>query len=217
MNYKIKKAKLNGRALTVDMDEIVPVDDSTITNEVTKKCAHLAHEDLLAAFDFLIPHLVAICDFRGSDLVNEDSLQDPQSIINKFKEFKFGDYSITGVSEGGSDENSGATIVAQRKFSTGKVLNIVTPFTQYFNEDYKFGNELSADVQRCIYEVEQYLFYGKYAEKQLEMDFGGMDEMDAKVTVSDNNGNNMVDAEKLLEKINKKISKKQKHLAEEAA
>ena len=218
MNYKIKKAKLNGRALIIDMEELVTSDDVTVTNYVTKKCAHLAHEDLLNAFQNLIPHVIAICDFRGSDLVNAESIENAEELISKLKEFKLGDYQITGISEGGNDDSPGVTIVAQRTFESGKVLNIVTPFTQYFSDDYKYGNELCASIERCMYEVEQYLFEHKFAEKQLEMDFCGMDEIDMKVTVSDNNGNSAeFDTNKLTEKLNKKISKKQKQLAEEAA
>lgn len=206
MHYKIKKAKLNGRALTVDMEELETTNDVTVTHFVTKKCAHLAHEDLLNAFKNLIPHLVAICDFRGSELVTVDSIQDPEELIHKFTEFKLGSYEITGISEGGNDDSQGVTIIAQRSFDSGKVLNIVTPFTQYFSDDYKHGYELSEAIQRCLYEVEQYLFEHKFAEKQLEMDFGGMDEMDIKA-----------EAEAVMDLIEKSNSKKKKRAETEAA
>jgi hypothetical protein len=38
------------------------------------------------------------------------------------------------------------------------------------DEDYNYGSELAIEIENCIYEVEEYL-NGKYAVKQLEMDF----------------------------------------------
>jgi hypothetical protein len=57
------------------------------------------------------------------------------------------------------------------------LVNLNTPFTKYESTEYPFTTDLGADVQACIYEVEQYLFEGKRApEVQLEMDFGGEDD-----------------------------------------
>ncbi|MFZ4413209.1 MAG: hypothetical protein ACOYOV_09025 [Bacteroidales bacterium] len=200
MNYKIKKVKIKDRTLTVDMNEIVSNENGTVTNEVTKKCAYLAHDDLLLAFKGMIPHLIKICDFKGSENIFEDNIANFEA---------FPEYSITGISIGGSGEYEGVTIVAQREFPSGKVLNIVTPFQTFSDIDYPLGDELSLAVEACISEVHSYLFDNKFAEKQMEMDFGGMDE-EASVT----------DAEKILDLIEGKPfkkGKKQKQLAEEAA
>ena len=211
MIYKIKKVKIKDRTLTVDMDEVVTNENGSVTNEVTKKCAYLAHEDLLIAFKSLIPHLVKICDFKGSENIFEDN-------IARFEAFP--EYNITGFSIGGSDDYSGVTIIAQREFASGKVLNIVTPFQTFSDIDYPLGDELSLAVEACISEVHSYLFDNKFAEKQMEMDFGGMDEGELKVTITGNNGEEKTffeSANKFLDEVVKSNSKKKKKKAEEVA
>ena len=185
MNYKVTKVKIKDRSLTVDMDETVSGADYSFTNEVTKKCASLAHDDLIKALTRLIPHMIKICDFKFSENINEDNISEDG--ILEFQEIK--NYEITGFSIGGVDNNEGVTLIGQRKFDSGKVLNIVTPFIKYTDEDYKFGDELASVIEGCIYEVEQYLFGDKFAVKQLEMDFNKSSESEATVTISDNYGN----------------------------
>lgn len=189
MYYKINKVKIKDRTLTVDMDETISNENGQVTNEVTKKCAYLAHEDLLLAFKAMIPHLVKICDFKGADNISENNIADFEA---------FPEYHITGISIGGNCEYEGITIIAQREFPSGKVLNIVTPFQQFQDVDYPFNEELQLAVEACIHETNEYLFNDKFAVKQLEMDFGGMDEEPA-------NAQDAVD--KLIKPLKEKIKK----------
>lgn len=178
--------------------------ESCVINEVTKKCADLAHDDLLKALEGLIPHMVKICDFRGSDLVDRDSIDNIDGILESLRTLNC-DYEITGFSIGGADDKEGVTLIGCRVFESGKVLNIVTPFTQYQDEDYKLGSELADAIERCVFETYEYLFNGKVAYKQLEMDF------------NDESPEEGDSAMKLTAKIEKKINKKLKKVAEEAA
>ena len=187
------------------MNETISGNDYSFTNEVTKKCASLVHDDLIIALKSLVPHLIKICDFKGSDDINKDNIEYGLSEI-------FLGYEITGFSIGGVDDNEGVTLIGQRKFDSGKVLNIVTPFIKYTDEDYKFGDELASVIEGCIYEIEQYLFGDKFAVKQLEMDFNEKNESEATVTISDNDGNSAT-----LEVDKKGKLKKSKKVAEEVA
>ena len=199
MNYTIKKVKIKDRSLTVDMNEIVTGENGSFTNEVTKKCANLAHDDLLKSFDGLVPHLISICDFKGSEDINRENIEVGMSDI-------FSDYEVTGFSIGGADEKEGVVLIAQRSFPSGKVLNIVTPFTQYLDEDYEFGSELSAAIENCLFETKEYLFNDKFCFKQLEMDF------------NDEHPEGDKAVEELMKPLKEKIKKsKSKKLAEEAA
>ena len=207
MDYKVTKVKIKDRSLTVDMNETISGNDYSFTNEVTKKCASLVHDDLIIALKSLVPHMVKICDFAGSDIIKESNIESAFTLAEEFPQ-----YEITGFSIGGIDDNEGVTLIGQRKFDSGKVLNIVTPFIKYTDEDYKFGDELASVIEGCIYEVEQYLFGDKFAVKQLEMDFSENNESEATVTISDNDGNSAT-----LEVDKKGKLKKSKKVAEEVA
>lgn len=164
----IKKAKLRGHSLEVEMQEELMVDGSgSVTNEITKKCNTLVHEDLKKAFNKLKLHLIVICDLRHSDIITNAEEFDKID-LEQFKE-----YEVTGFSRGGEDDHEGVVLIGSRKFSSGKILNIVTPFTKYAdeNDQYDFASELSLDIASAVYEVEEYLFNNKYAVKQLEMEF----------------------------------------------
>ena len=201
MDYKVTKVKIKDRSLTVDMDETISGDDYSFTNEVTKKCASLVHDDLITALKSLVPHMVKICDFAGSDIIKESNIESAFTLAEEFPQ-----YEITGFSIGGIDDNEGVTLIGQRKFDSGKVLNIVTPFIKYTDEDYKFGDELASVIEGCIYEVEQYLFGNKFAVKQLEMDFSEEHPEGGKAV------------EDLLKPLKEKIKKfKNKKASEEAA
>lgn len=161
---KIKKAKVKNRSLEIEMNETVLLESGTnVTNEVTKKCAALAHDELIAAFENLRKHMIKICDFKKSELITRDNIENFDTSI-------LDEYSVYGFSVGGNEDSEGVTLIGCRKFDSGKVLNIVTPFTPYSSDDYEFGNTLASDIEACIYQVEEYL-NGKCAVKQLEIPF----------------------------------------------
>ena len=113
MRTEIKKAKLKGRSLIIELEEHVEVEGAgSVTNEVTKSCGNLVHDDLLNAFDKLKVHMVKLCDFKKSELINSDTIENFDLELLK-------EYEITGFSLGGHDENEGVTLIGSRKFLSG--------------------------------------------------------------------------------------------------
>lgn len=176
MQRKIRKAKLKLSSLEVELTETHDTDGGPVTNEITMKCAGLVHDDLKKAFSKLPLHLIKICDLRKAELINAETFD-----MTDLSEFD--DYTVTGFSIGGEDEHEGAVIIGSRKFPSGKVLNITTPFTKFSDENhpYEHEDELYNDIQACIYEVELYL-EGKYAIKQLELPFDEVEALEEQET-----------------------------------
>lgn len=168
----VKKAKLKDRSLEVNLEETITTNGGgSVTNEILKKCNTLVHDDLVAAFDRLKIHMVKACDFKKSELITDDTIED-------FDLSQLSDYRIKGFSIGGEDDNEGVVLIGSREFASGKVLNIITPFIRYADEvdPYEFAPELADAINAAVYEVEQYLFENKYAIKQLEIPFDEEDQ-----------------------------------------
>jgi len=165
MEKRIRKAKIKGRSLEIELTETINTDNGPITNEVVLKCTGLVHDDLQARFDRLKIHLVKICDLRKTETITDENIESYNLSILE-------DYNVKGFSIGGDDEHEGVTIIGDRTFESGKVLNLVSPFTKFTDEHapYEYESDLYNDVQACIYEVELYL-EGKYLIKQLELPF----------------------------------------------
>lgn len=197
MQYKIKKAKITkGRTLEV---ELIEINDDKTENEVTKKCSQLVHNDMYVVFDRLKFHFAHLCDTKESDLV--PSIQNYDiDLLNKIK--------VTSFSVSGDEGNQGVCIVGQREVGI-KTLNLVSPFQPYEDEDnYQFASDLAADVEACIFEVEEYLFKQKYAIKQLEFEFEEKAERDPESVEMDQEAGNV--AREVLSKIGEAIIKPRK-------
>lgn len=170
MQRTIKKAKIKGRSLEVELTETVETENGPVTNEVTMKCAGIVHDDLIDRFNKLVLHMLLICDLRKAEKITTETFE-----LEDLEEFS--DYNVKGFTIAGEDESEGVVIIGSRRFNSGKVLNITTPFTRFTDENdpYLYEGELYNDLQACIYEVEQYLYEGKFAVKQLDLDFDDTD------------------------------------------
>lgn len=143
-----------------------------IAGNSTYEGEKLAHPDAIHAFDLLRGHLAIICDQREAFEKTLEELDDDTESINKFK--------VTGFSIGGTGDSEGVTLIGQKKLSRGRVLNLPSPFTKYFDENdpYEYGHELSATVAHAADEVNKYLD-GKIAPSaQPELPFNGEKEAD---------------------------------------
>lgn len=152
---KIKKAKIKDELfLEVEFTENLPghsKNDTKLTSTVP------VHEDLKASFDKLHKHLAILCDEVGT----------PKKAA--FAEAEFPDFGVRGFAISGNDENEGVTLTGSKEGKYG-TINLNTPFTKWEDTEYPFTQELSIDVEKALYEVEQYLFHGKRApEQQLDM------------------------------------------------
>lgn len=158
-SIKIKKVKLaKGRTLEATLTEYVLVNEISAQNEVVKKCDYLVHNDLLQAFEKLVPHMINICELACEK-----------------EEVK-----ITGFTLAEGADGDGVVLVGQKTLSTGKILNLVSPLTEYYGE-YLLGEELSEAIENCLHEVELYLNEGKSAIKQTALNF---DEDDATAEIN---------------------------------
>lgn len=159
MKTKIHKIKLKDGCAIVDYDEVT--DEGKII-EVSKKCPFLITEDFKTALDKFKSHLAKICDLKEGDLIGDDLTQFDHDSMECLK--------VTGLVISGSDEHEGVVIIGQKTIGT-KVLNLVSPFTKFTdeNDSYKYEHELYEDAVHAAYEAELYLFEGKYAVKQLEL------------------------------------------------
>jgi hypothetical protein len=159
----IKKAKLVD-GLTVDIDYheqiilISGVKRKDIGGTISREGDNAAHDDLKKAFAQLVPHLALI-----SEIVDHN----PRG-IEAMSEKLWEDFSVTGFAVGKADD--GVTLIGQKKLSTGKILNITTPFTKW-EDEYTYSDALAEAIEACKHEVIEYL-NGKMAPPaQQEIEF----------------------------------------------
>jgi hypothetical protein len=138
---KIKKALIkDGLFLNVEYNEKT----ASGNNKVKKDCTPPIHDDLKAEFAKLDEHLATICEqFDSVGNIDVDNT------------------SCKGFAIGGEGESEGVTLIGTRKMDDGKVVNLVSPFTNY-GDDYGSISELSKIVDGCVSETKQYLFEGKF-------------------------------------------------------
>jgi len=164
--FTIKSVKIKNDQLSIAYRESFP--EANYGNAVTKDCEQFVHDDLKYALSLLRPHVAAICEMPEAKKINVSDPSD-EDLNETLKS-----YIINGYSKGGSDESAGVTITAQKILTTGKILNITVPFMQYQDEagdGYPYGEELASVIKRCDYEVDAYLFEGKWGLKQQSFDF----------------------------------------------
>lgn len=149
---ELKKAKIKD-ALFLSVEYSETVDHGV--NKVTKDCTAPVHDDLKTAFSKLDEHLCQLCeqyDWEG--------------------EYVFEQVTCKGFSIGGSEDNEGCVLIGSRTLESDAVLNLVSRFVRWNDEDYGGASEIAEIIEACKYEVSQYIFEGKRApEKQLEMEF----------------------------------------------
>jgi hypothetical protein len=154
--------------------------EENYSNDVTKKCNQIAHPDLKAAFDALVPFLITITEQPEQTFFDASNI-DHAVILSEEEKMKVEKYVVTGYSKGGSDETAGVTLIGQKILKSGKVLNLCAPFVQFEDDSpdaYAYGNQLASAIDICDDEVKQYLFEGKAGIKQEELDFDVPEDMD---------------------------------------
>lgn len=145
MSVVIKKAKIKGDTLEVEYEETTP--DGTAT--VKKAWNARIHQDLRDAFKELNVHLSELCE-----QYSKEGFGFMESGIN-----------CTGYSLGGADEHAGVTLIGQRELENKRILNLVSPFVKWEDENAAYYNIeiLETAIDKCTKEVLAYLFKGKHA------------------------------------------------------
>lgn len=170
VSRKITKAKLakNG-GLEVSFEETLTFkDENDKTVELNRDHPNvigknIPHDDLINGFALLRPHLAIITDCLEAHKKTLYDLDDDPETLEKFK--------VNSISIGGSGEHEGVTISGSKKLSGGRLLNLNTPFTKYYDENdpYTYADELSSLISHICEEVELYLD-GKIApDAQLDL------------------------------------------------
>lgn len=185
-NATIKKASIkDGMFLNVEYSE--SMNDGF--NKVKKDCTAPIHDDLRRAFVKLNIHLALLCHQAiennkkaakaFSVKINDD---EEEVVINPDEEFRLDDYNLevarsiscVGFSIGGDGGHEGVTLIGSRTLANGKVLNLVSPFQKWSDDNYNYAHsfELSEIIEECKGEVAAYLFEGKHApDKQMTLAF----------------------------------------------
>jgi hypothetical protein len=157
----IKKIKMiTPFEFKIEYEEVLrDENEKPVILEISKVMRFEAHEDLLNALKNMTIHLSALCEFHEFLIAKE-----APELIEKFE--------TTGVSWGGHGEYCGVTIVGKKQLKENRVLNLVSPFCMFQNENsfYEFDYELMVDASILHGEILNYLD-GKYApSKQLELE-----------------------------------------------
>lgn len=156
----IKKMKFrDGMFATVEYRE-----EAGYTNDdMTRVCNNPVTEEFKETLQVLGIHCILICELVDVEKVKGDLA----NYHPKMLEF----VTVKGISWGG-DDGEGVTLSFERKLSTGRVLNLNTPFTKFNDEQivYKFDEELQEAIAAVEEKIEAYLG-GEYGEgAQLGMD-----------------------------------------------
>jgi len=161
---EIKKVKLrDGMFANVEYSEV----HGNASDQFGRTCNNPVHDDFKSKLQGLSVHAVLITELVDPSKVKGDIDNFHNPILEKI--------TVKSISLGG-EEGEGVTISFERKLSTGKVINVNTPFTKYYEDSkgYRFGDDLQLSVNDFIQEVEAYLKGEKYGEgTQLSLDLDG--------------------------------------------
>jgi len=165
-NVKIRKAKIKDD-LFLDVEYIEDLPGHS-KKDTKLSCTVPIHDDLKAAFQKLHKHLSVLSDYLTVPAKVKD--------ISQWVDEAIAAFTVKSFSIGGNDDNEGITLTGFKEGDYGNI-NLNSPFQKWEASEYKFIGDLQAEIEECIYEVEQYLFHGKRApEKQLELFDEGAEE-----------------------------------------
>lgn len=166
-NIKFKKIKLFSRQLTVSYDEINADENGiVITNQVSKKCEQLCHEELLDAFRRLVPHFAILSEVRSlpEPYIDGEPVFNEAAINEIFKDT----CRATGLHI--NDSSSGETVIISGvKYTKHSCVCFDAPQVSTADTMYPYLAELFEAVEHVKSEVFAYLFEGKCAVKQAEL------------------------------------------------
>lgn len=132
-----------------------------IKNDEVKQSSDLPmHEDCKQAFLNLLPHFILICE---QEKPNKRLKSFIKNGVPDIDDYDVKDYQISSFKIGGTGDNIGVTLTGKRFLTTGKTLNLNTPFLRYDDDEYKFTSELVEALEVLKNEVYQYMTGNKHA------------------------------------------------------
>lgn len=93
----------------------------------------LCHNDLIATFEALRPHMALLCEYADVDDVRGDDL----ATVDFRKIY------VTQITLTGHNENAGVVITGFRLLQDGSKLNLNTPNLKFEVSEYRYSRELS--------------------------------------------------------------------------
>ena len=93
----------------------------------------LCHNDLIATFEALRPHMALLCEYADVDDVRGDDL----ATVDFRKIY------VTQITLTGHNENAGVVITGFRLLQDGSKLNLNTPNLKFEVSEYRYSQELS--------------------------------------------------------------------------
>lgn len=138
--------------------------------------ANIVHKDLREALQGLIPHLALITEQREAYKATLDKLREQRITDNEDNVYKR--LSVSGVSFSADEKK--VIITGSRILTTAGVVSVCTPLMDLEAEDdYKYTNDLSLDIEAVTYEAKAYIEDKKWGVKQAEIDFKDINPFDA--------------------------------------
>lgn len=172
-NIKIKKAMLQGHSLSVEYEEIINDGTAPVTNLHKSNMGMLCHEDLVHAFNRLKFHFALLCDFKEVAAVEEQILD--------LDRFDFGEsldkVFITGIHISYAMDHDTLTIIGGKTLPKCRCIHLSAPSVSDTETEYHYTSELFEVLENLRVEIYSYLFEGKCAVKQMEMDFDSAEEV----------------------------------------
>jgi hypothetical protein len=146
---ELMKLKIKDGGLEMVYSETfqLPGQEELMMSENVKTCHYLPHKDMLAIMDCFVPHLLLI-----NEIMFLDEFEQAAVIAKYFNgelattSFKTNEYLnkhfVSGLVISGDAEHRGVTIIGGKKLKGNKVLNLITPFVKFEDDNYSYGNEL---------------------------------------------------------------------------
>ena len=158
-NVRIKKAKIKD-GLFLEAEYTIRLEGHAKNDQKLNSTVPI-HEDLKNAFQLLTPHLALLCDV-GFKLPRGKSLEDLEA--EDYEKFD-----AKGFVLAGADLESFMLIGSlEGKYGT---THLNSPLQKWELTEYPHHSDLHELIERCTYEVKEYIFNGKRApDKQLELD-----------------------------------------------
>jgi len=138
--------------------------------------ANIVHKDLREALQGLIPHLAIITEQREAYKSTLDKLREQRITDNEDNVYKR--LSVSGVSFSADEKK--VIITGSRILTTAGVVSVCTPLMDLEAEDeYKYTNDLSLDIEAVTFEAKAYIEEKKWGVKQAEIKFEDINPFDA--------------------------------------
>ena len=138
--------------------------------------ANIVHKDLREALQGLIPHLALITEQREAYKATLAKLREQRITDNEDNVYKR--LSVSGVAF--SADQKKVIITGSRILTTAGVVSVCTPLMDLEAEDdYKYQDDLSLDIDAVLFEAKAYIEDKKWGVKQSELKFEDVNPFDA--------------------------------------